>query len=47
MHRPQTEAELAEIVAGSDVPLRICGGGTRGIDGPGAGWARRSAIAAR
>ena len=35
MHRPQTEAELAEIVAGSDVPLRICGGGTRGIDGPG------------
>ncbi|WP_343031993.1 FAD-binding protein [Roseovarius bejariae] len=31
MLTPQSEAELAEIVAGADVPLRIIGGGTRPI----------------
>ncbi|WP_171231125.1 glycolate oxidase subunit GlcE [Ruegeria sp. HKCCA6707] len=31
---PQTEAELAERVAGLQDPVRIVGGGTRGIDGP-------------
>ena len=28
--------ELAEIVAGLQGPVRIAGGGTRGVDGPGA-----------
>ncbi|SDC74306.1 FAD-binding protein [Ruegeria marina] len=32
--RPETEAELAEIVAGLDAPVRILGGGTRGVPGP-------------
>ena len=31
MLTPQSEAELAEIVAGADAPLRIIGGGTRPI----------------
>ena len=31
---PETEAELADIVAGLDGPVRIAGGGTRGLDGP-------------
>jgi glycolate oxidase FAD binding subunit len=31
---PQTEAELAEIIAGADGPLRILGGGTRPIGAP-------------
>ncbi len=34
--RPETELELAEIVAGLQGPVRIAGGGTRGVDGPGA-----------
>lgn len=33
MMRPETEAELAGIVAGADGPLRIEGGGTRGMVG--------------
>lgn len=32
--RPETEAELAEIVAGLQGPVRIAGGGSRGIGGP-------------
>ncbi len=32
--RPETETELAEIVAGLQGPVRIAGGGTRGIGGP-------------
>ncbi len=32
--RPETEAELADIVAGLNGPVRIAGGGTRGLDGP-------------
>ncbi len=32
--RPETEAELAELVAGLNGPVRIVGGGTRGVDGP-------------
>lgn len=32
--RPETEAELAEMVAGLKEPVRIAGGGTRGIAGP-------------
>ena len=35
MMTPQTEAELAEIVAGAQGKLRIQGGGTRGIAGAG------------
>ncbi len=31
---PETEAELADIVAGLDGPVHIAGGGTRGLDGP-------------
>lgn len=34
MKTPQTEAELAEAVAGADGPLRIIGGGTRPIGAP-------------
>ena len=37
MLTPQSEAELAEIVAGADAPLRIIGGGTRPIGTPTAG----------
>src|SRR6056297_3199427 len=37
MLTPQSEAELAEIVAGADAPLRIIGGGTRPIGTPKAG----------
>ncbi len=32
--RPETEAELAELVAALDGPVRIIGGGTRGVAGP-------------
>ncbi|TMV07268.1 FAD-binding protein [Ruegeria sediminis] len=32
--RPETEAELAEMVAGLNAPVRIAGGGTRGVAGP-------------
>ncbi len=32
--RPETEAELADIVAGLNGPVRIVAGGTRGLDGP-------------
>ncbi|WP_170575362.1 FAD-binding protein [Ruegeria atlantica] len=32
--KPETEAELAEMVAGLTEPVRIAGGGTRGVDGP-------------
>ncbi len=32
--RPETEAELAEMVAGLAQPVRIAGGGTRGVTGP-------------
>ncbi|WP_170334606.1 FAD-binding protein [Ruegeria arenilitoris] len=32
--KPETEAELAEIVAGLTEPVRIVGGGTRGVGGP-------------
>ncbi|MFD0910394.1 glycolate oxidase subunit GlcE [Ruegeria arenilitoris] len=32
--RPESESELAEIVAGLNGPVRIKGGGTRGVDGP-------------
>ena len=32
--RPETEPELAELVAGLDEPVRIVGGGTRGVAGP-------------
>ncbi|NOC85466.1 glycolate oxidase subunit GlcE [Ruegeria sp. HKCCD6428] len=31
--RPETEAELAELVAGLSGPVRIAGGGTRGVTG--------------
>ncbi len=34
MLRPETEAELAETVAGLNGPVRIKGGGTRGVTGP-------------
>ncbi|SLN13086.1 putative FAD-linked oxidoreductase [Falsiruegeria litorea R37] len=34
--RPETEGQLAEIVAGLNEPVRIVGGGTRGVTGPGA-----------
>ncbi|MFY2823307.1 FAD-binding protein [Ruegeria sp. MALMAid1280] len=34
--KPETEAELAEMVAGLSEPVRIVGGGTRGVNGPGA-----------
>ena len=37
MLTPGTEAELAEIVAGADAPLRIIGGGTRPIGASEAG----------
>ena len=33
--RPETEGQLAEIVAGLSEPVRIVGGGTRGVAGPG------------
>lgn len=32
--RPETEADLIEIVAGLKAPVRITGGGTRGVTGP-------------
>ncbi|WP_170405904.1 FAD-binding protein [Ruegeria arenilitoris] len=32
--KPETEAELAEMVAGLTEPVRIVGGGTRGVGGP-------------
>jgi len=32
--KPETEAELAEMVAGLEKPVRIVGGGTRGVSGP-------------
>ncbi|WP_170373249.1 glycolate oxidase subunit GlcE [Ruegeria arenilitoris] len=32
--RPESESELAENVAGLNEPVRIKGGGTRGVDGP-------------
>lgn len=32
--KPETESELAEIVAGLSEPVRISGGGTRGVTGP-------------
>jgi glycolate dehydrogenase FAD-binding subunit len=32
--RPETESELAEIVAGLQAPVRIVGGGTRAVPGP-------------
>ncbi|MEX0308278.1 MAG: FAD-binding protein [Ruegeria sp.] len=32
--RPESEAELVEIVAGLNGPVRIVGGGTRGVIGP-------------
>ncbi|THD74046.1 glycolate oxidase subunit GlcE [Thalassobius vesicularis] len=35
--KPQTEAELAEMVAGTNGPLRVRGGGTRPIGAPMAG----------
>ncbi|GGE53146.1 FAD-binding protein [Actibacterium pelagium] len=31
MRRPETETELADLVASADAPLQICGGGTRGV----------------
>lgn len=34
--KPETEAELAEMVAGLTEPVNIVGGGTRGITGPAA-----------
>lgn len=34
MLRPENEAELAEMVAGLTRPVRIAGGGTRGVPGP-------------
>ncbi|RSK31610.1 FAD-binding protein [Rhodovulum iodosum] len=37
--RPETEAELAELVAGAGGPLRVVGGGTRPIGAPVAGEA--------
>ena len=42
MMTPQSEAELAEIIAGATAPLRIQGGGTRGIHGDGAVLSTRS-----
>ncbi|WP_170469826.1 FAD-binding protein [Ruegeria arenilitoris] len=33
--KPQTEAELAQMVAGLNEPVHIQGGGTRGVKGPG------------
>lgn len=32
--RPESEAELAEVIAGLTHPVRITGGGTRGVTGP-------------
>lgn len=32
--RPESESELAEIVAGLNEPVRVVGGGTRGVTGP-------------
>ncbi|MCG7521672.1 FAD-binding protein [Ruegeria sp. Ofav3-42] len=32
--KPETEAELADMVAGLNEPVRVAGGGTRGIAGP-------------
>ncbi|WP_170436341.1 FAD-binding protein [Ruegeria arenilitoris] len=32
--RPESESELAEIVAGLNEPVRVAGGGTRGVTGP-------------
>ena len=32
--RPETESELADMVAGLRDPVRIVGGGTRAISGP-------------
>ena len=32
MMKPETEAELVEMIAGATGPLAICGGGTRGRD---------------
>ncbi|BAQ70528.1 FAD linked oxidase domain-containing protein [Rhodovulum sulfidophilum] len=37
MMRPETEADLAGMVAAAEAPLRIEGGGTRGLGGEGAG----------
>lgn len=34
--RPETEAELADAVAGLEAPVQIVGGGTRGVRAPGA-----------
>jgi glycolate oxidase FAD binding subunit len=31
MYLPQTEAELADLIRGADVPFAICGGGTQGV----------------
>lgn len=39
---PETEAELAECIAGATGPLAICGGGTRGFDGTGERLSTRS-----
>ncbi len=33
--KPESEAELAEIVRGLEGPVRVAGGGTRGVPGPG------------
>ncbi len=35
--RPETEAELAELIRGAEAPLRVIGGGTRDIGRPVAG----------
>jgi len=37
MMKPETEAELVEMIAGATGPLAICGGGTRGFDVAGEG----------
>ncbi|MCC1491016.1 FAD-binding protein [Cognatishimia sp. F0-27] len=37
MSRPETEAALAEMIAGANAPFHIRGGGTRGIGAPVAG----------
>ena len=42
MMRPETEVELAEMIAGAEGPLAICGGGTRGFDGAGDRLSTRS-----